>query len=86
MNRMSHGQATVGTDAVLLVPGRVTRTGVLIRNAEADTNVLYLGADDTVTADDGMPVDAIERVLLGTGAPVYAVASDDTDVRFVEFF
>ncbi len=59
------------------------RTGVLIANTGAMD--VYVGFDDQVTTDTGIPVaGGEERGFLVNGVELYVVAVADTSVRVVE--
>jgi hypothetical protein len=85
-----YGKVTVGTTVVELkvgteiIPGR---TGLMVANASADTAVLYIGTDNSVTSSNGFPIKAGQHVFLNLvpGQKIYAICSTASiDARIIE--
>lgn len=83
--RLVYGNKTVGTSAVLLAVGTTTlegRNAILIANNS--NSIIYFG-DSNVTTTTGFPLLPKDRIMLSTGADVYAVASsEENDIRIME--
>ena len=83
---------TVGTAAVMIAPANKDRTSLAILNNHA-SNILYIGDDAGVTANDGFPIRSYNGVTLAFYSgddprrAVYAIASGaSTGVRIMEGF
>jgi hypothetical protein len=78
-----HGEKTVNTTAVEVLPANADRTSWLVHN---NGNVdIFLGSDNTVTAANGMPVPAGGKVGDVDGGAVWAISGTaGQDVRYWE--
>ena len=74
---MLSGQKTVGTSAVSLGASALLTTGVYVRAMSANTGVVYVGKDNTVTASTGYYLAAGDSVFVSINdlTKVFLIAS-----------
>jgi hypothetical protein len=81
-------QVTVSTDAqTLLIPSTTDRQSVTILNNNQTTGILYLGfTEEEASPADGFPLRPLQpmSIDLSAGATVWAVGTEDIDVRIIE--